>query len=94
LAGRAAAAFFYEAPGRGSHMMIDVPASLRQMRIRLCSLYRCILVRRPTSEILDGLSPNCDSEVSQVGVTQSTEIRDHKTKTNARSVLVFILNPA
>ena len=64
--------------------------SLRQVRIRLCSLYRSILLRRPNSEILEGLSPNCNSEVSQVGFTQSNEIRDQKTKTSARSVLVFI----
>jgi hypothetical protein len=31
--------------------------------------------------------------VSQVGFTQSNEIRDKKTKTNARSVLVFIYSP-
>ena len=64
--------------------------SLRQVRIRLCSLYRSILLRRPTSEILEGLSPNCNLEVSQVGFSRSNEIRDQKTKTSARSVLVFI----
>jgi hypothetical protein len=64
--------------------------SLRQVRIRLCSLYRSILLRRPNSEILEGLSPNCNSEVSQVGFAQSNEIRDKKTKTSARSVLVVI----
>src|SRR4030095_8331634 len=64
--------------------------SLRQLRIRLCSLYRSILLRRPNSEILEGLSPNCNSEVSQVGFAQSNEIRDKKTKTIARSVLVVI----
>ena len=36
------------------------------------------------------MSPNCNSEVSQVGFAQSNEIRDKKTKTSARSVLVFI----
>lgn len=61
-----------------------------QLRIRLCSLYRSILLRRPNSEILEGLSPNCNSEVSQVGFAQSNEIRDKKTKTIARSVLVVI----
>src|SRR4030095_7701374 len=65
----------------------------RQLRIRLCSLYRSILLRRPNSEILEGLSPNCNSEVSQVGFAQSNEIRDKKTKTSARSVLVVIYSP-
>lgn len=64
--------------------------SLRQVRIRLCSLYRCILLRRPNSEILEGWSPDCNSEVSQVGFSHSNEIRDKKTRTSARSVLVFI----
>jgi hypothetical protein len=45
-------------------------------------------MRRRTSDILDGLSPNCDVEVSQVGFTESKEIREKKAKTSARSVLI------
>ncbi len=64
--------------------------SPRLMGSASCILYRSILLRRPTSEILGGLWPNSDSEVSQFGFTQSNEIRDKQTKTIASSVLVFI----
>ena len=55
-----------------------------------CIRYRPILLRRTTSEILGGLWPNCNSEVSQFGFTESNEIRDKQANNSASSVLVFI----